>query len=371
MRSLSFLLLALAPMAAACGADDEEVIMVMEGDTGKADSPSPATLKAVVTATNKVSSPSDLAFNPKRSGELWVLNYDDDSVVIVHGATKATTKKSEYRKDGYAMHFMAWPLAIDFGADHTSFGASGTFATCGESRNDYNHTAPHNDFMGPTLWTSDLSIFAKQNPYGLGSHIDMLHETPLCNGIAHDNANVYWAVGGLQDGIYRYDFQVDHGVGQDDHSDGITELYATGVISRKNGVPMGTKFHSADNLLYVADTGNSRVLALDTTSASKSKQLSAPEVLQQSWQMTGAKITDFIAASTNLLSAPSGLEIDGNEMWVSDNANGRISVFDMQSGNRLRYYETGISGLGGIAKGPDNKLYIADMASNRVLRLEP
>ena len=59
-----------------------------------------------------------------------------------------------------------------------------------ESRNTYNDQGLGDDFMGPTLWTSDPEIFGYNPdaveylsdlfgmPVDLGSHIDMLHESP-------------------------------------------------------------------------------------------------------------------------------------------------------------------------------------------------
>ena len=49
------------------------------------------------------------------------------------------------------------------------------------------------------------------------THYDMLHESPLCMGIAHDPevatpfGNVYWAFDGLNGTLMRYDFQEPHG----------------------------------------------------------------------------------------------------------------------------------------------------------------
>ena len=95
------------------------------------------------------------------------------------------------------------------------------------------------------------------------------------------------------------------------------------------------------------------------------------EPLEQSWQMSGASAYLVVDSATGELDRPSGLEIDGSDLWITDNANGRVSVFNADTGVRDRYYETNIPGLGGITKGPDGKMYIADMANNRVLRLEP
>jgi hypothetical protein len=134
------------------------------------------------------------------------------------------------------MHFMPNPSALAFGGSWTSFGVPGTWATSAESNNG------GNNFMGPSLWSSNLSIFAVQNPYGLGSHLDMLHCSPYAMGIAWEKDNVYWVFGNTYSGgvytadICRYDFVVDHNVGQDDHSDGIKHHYVSGQVKRSAGV---------------------------------------------------------------------------------------------------------------------------------------
>jgi hypothetical protein len=148
------------------------------------------------------------------------------SVVIVHGAT-GDAPNPERRLDRAAPHFLHRPTSIAFGADATSFGSVGTFGTCGESRNE-NGIEGGEDFMGPVLWSSDLEIFAKKDPAGLGSHLDMLHNSPLCMGIAHETANVYWTMSGKSNAIVKYDFGVDHNVGMDDHSDGASLEYVRG-----------------------------------------------------------------------------------------------------------------------------------------------
>ena len=78
-----------------------------------------------------------------------------------------------------------------------SFDATGQFATCHESLNDYMGTMLPNFFMGPTLYDASGAIAPLVNSRqqacdeGAGEtcfliHIDMLHEAPLCMGIAHD-----------------------------------------------------------------------------------------------------------------------------------------------------------------------------------------
>ena len=378
MRSV----LLMAFVAAACGAEREDEPPTNR-DAGEPppewNNPAPelgpqdgnVTLTVIASAANGLRTPRDLAFNPRRPDELWVVNRADDSVVIV---TDASTDGRTHarRKDAFALHFMDETASIAFGGDETTIGLPGTFGTCGESRNTYDHTAHANDFMGPALWSSDLSVFAMKDPEGLGSHLDMLHHSPLCVGIAHETANIYWAVGGRDQAIYRYDFALDHQVGRDDHSDGSVWEYAKGQISYVPDVPSHLQYDPTDGAVYVADTGNARVIKLDTSTAVQQTRLSMTERIKYAWSWSDATVTDIVPGDSGELVHPSGLELHDGRLLVSDNATGRISAFAM-NGALLHKLETGLAAgaLAGMAVGPDRKLYFVDVIGNRVLRIDP
>ena len=334
-------------------------------------SPSSVDFTEIAAPASGLNRPTDLAFNPLRPDELWVVNAGDDSVVIVSAAS-TLSRTTERRKDGYALHFMANPSSIAFGAPATSFGKPGTFATCQESRNSYGGAAAPNDFMGASLWSSDLTVFAKLNPNGLGSHLDMMHDSPLCMGIAHEANNTYWAFGGLSNSIIKYNFAGDNGIGNDDHSDGEAYQYITGQLKYAPGIPSHLAFRQADPSLFIADTGNSRIVKMDTSSGTRGQALSSFEPMAAHYQMEGAVVSEVITKSSLLLQKPSGLELKGDLLYVSDNQNGRISVFTL-SGERVNYLDTGLAAgsLSGMAFGPDGKLYLVDMVGNRVLRVDP
>src|SRR5690606_2860220 len=113
-------------------------------------------------------------------------------------------------------------------------------------------------------WSSNLGIYGIQPPGLNGSHLDMLHETPFCMGIAWERDNVYWVFNGNAGAIDRVDFHADHGPGNDDHSDGEYWRYVPGQVARVPNVP--SHMHLAGTWLYIADTGNGRVVRLDITS---------------------------------------------------------------------------------------------------------
>lgn len=349
---------------------DAGVTLGVEVGTGD-HSPSSVSLTEIAGAVRGLNRPTDLDFNPLRPDELWVVNAGDDSVLIVFNAS-AASRTSERRQDGYALHFMAAPSSIAFGASATTFGRQGTFATCQESRNTYGGAAAPNDFMGPSLWSSDLTIFARLNPNGLGSHLDMLHASPLCMGITHDSNNVYWAFGGLSNSILKYDFGADNGIGNDDHSDGEAYQYITGQLKYAPGIPSHLFFRSEDQSLFIADTGNSRIVKMNTATGTRGQQLSSFEPMDAHYRMENAVLSEVVSKTSLLVQSPSGLEIKDELLYVSDNANSRISVFNL-SGERVNYLDTGLppGSLGGIAFGPDGRLYLVDMLGNRVLRVDP
>jgi hypothetical protein len=343
-------------------------------------------LTQIASHTDGLARPRALAFNTRIPNELWVVNdYPDEGALIIQNAAGALPPIYIYRRDSDAAHFMPHPAAIAFGADATTFGIPGTFSTCGESRNDYDNTSPPNDFMGPVLWSSDLSVFAavNQDPGTLGSHIDMLHVSPLCMGIAHEEANIYWTFGGLsgyfsafaQPGaIYKYDFHQDHGPGNNDHSDGTAYEYLSGQVKYLAGVPSHLAYDPASKMLYIADTGDARILQLDTTSGQKGEDLmfAAPELMQDYAMWDNAIAVEVVPASSNLLQAPSGILLKDGLLYVSDNTSSKILAFNLQ-GEQVNYLDTGLptGSLAGMAFGPDGKLYLVDMIGNRVLRIDP
>jgi hypothetical protein len=348
----------------------------------------PGSLRLTVVAAHPyLQQPRDLAFNPRVPDELWVVNGASDSVAIIHHAAGGSPW-IEARRDGQAAHFMHRPSAIAFGGDTTSIGQPGTFATAQESTNDA-IPLTGDDFMGPTLFSSDLRLFGRQQPFGqLGSHLDMLHESPLAMGIAWERANVYWVVGGRHGDITRYDFGIDHGVGNDDHTDGIIHHYVPGQLRRIPGVPSHLAYHAPSGRLFIADTGNGRVVSLDSRAGTLGGAGPSVEPGVASRAVTGAELAGFVcqagapggqgptgAATLSTFGAPlqqpSGLEIDGDVVFVADHATGIIYAFDLQ-GRQINALDTGLGpgALMGMAIGPDGRLYLVDAVRNRVVRID-
>ncbi len=302
--------------------------------------------------------PTDLAFNPTRSDELWVVNQGDNTVWIA--TSPGASNQSAVWRGGRTIgrHFLPRPSGI-------AFGDAGDFATIHEEDRITQPTTP-GDFMGPTLWPSNLSIFDG----GHAGHIDMLHNTPNGMGIAWESGNAYWVFDGYHASITRYDFRRDHGPGGSDHSDGHIVRYAEGQVSRVEGVPSHLAFDAPTRTLYIADTGNNRIATLDTESGSRggSIQPNYDGVVQ--YAMTGAALGTFVDGASSGLSAPSGLELHDGHVFVGDNATGIISAFAMD-GELVDWLDTELpaGALTGLAFDTNGRLYYLDAIGGRVLRV--
>ena len=309
--------------------------------------------------------PVDLAFNPADPGELWVVAYGDNSTHV--GYIDGDTGWKRYL-DPAARHFMHRPTAI-------SMGGNGFWGTCGDNDNGQNEglegtDGDGNQFMGPALFTTDRTIFAKRVT-GLGSHYDMLHSTPFCMGIAHEVDNVYWAFNRTAGSIDKYNFNKDHGPGEDDHSDGEIYRYADGQVKgAEDGTVSHLIFDASDKMLYVADTGNGRIVKLDTTSGTKGDPLPKNEILKDSGMMDGTSVE--VVVDKGVLQKPSGIELKGDLLYVSDTATSTFHVFK-KDGSEVRKLATDLpeGSLAGFTFGADGKIWFVDRKAGRVLRIDP
>jgi len=336
-------------------------------------------------SSDGVNNPRDLAFNPGAEGELWVVNGPDDSVSIFNNAGTAD-QTSDHVIDPFAMHFMDAPSSIAFGSPLFELNSAYNFATCQESVNTYEGYQEGDNFMGPTLWNSHRDVFGESNPEAvaywtdlynyytdLGSHIDMLHESPLCMGITHDYDNVYWAFDGYNQSIYRYDFQEDHGIGWDDHDDGIMLRYAEGEIGYQPGVPSHLVLDQDSRLLYIADTANNRIAILDTETGTEGGYLPKMEPMTKHFRVDDSELWTFIDGEDFGLKAPSGIELVNNEfLLVTDNTTGEIIAFNMvgEEIDRLQT-ELGEGALMGIFARDIADIWIVDAVGDRVFRIQP
>jgi DNA-binding beta-propeller fold protein YncE len=340
----------------------------------------PVTLTNVYTPTAKAPlSATGLAFNPTVDGELWVMlrqfpsgkpcTMTDDSgcdalvgvAGVVSDATGATPT-GVIKQDGNAWHFMRRPTAI-------AWGDGPLFSSCGEGHTD-NYEDDPTTYAGPALWSSDPAIFGvTPKPGQNGTHIDMLHETPYCMGLAHESANIFWAFNGDAGALDRVDFHAPHKVGGEDHSDGEVHRYVTGQLKRVPEVPSHLVYDGTRSLVYVADTGNSRVLSVDPTTAKAGGEIQVWEVIQATGAMDGATVRELVPPGT--LQQPSGLAFADDVLYVTDSATSLIHTFD-PAGKKLKTFDTALppGSLAGITIGPDQQMYVANLLTGGVERVE-
>jgi DNA-binding beta-propeller fold protein YncE len=254
------------------------------------------------------------------------------------------------------------PTALAFGVESEHYGMA--WATCGDNNNH------ESDFTGPSLFSADLDIFAMETPGGLGSHLDMLHSTSFCKGIAHEAENIYWVFNGDRGAIDKYDFGHDHGPGNDDHADGKIYRYVNSMLAGADGVSSHVFYNHDDKHLYIADTGNKRIVKLDSQSGTMGSSFSGQEPVIERRRVNGAVLTDVVPPG--VLESPSGLEIHDNLIYVTDVATSRFYAFDM-AGQLVRTLDTGLphGSLSGLVFGPDDKVYFADRLSSRIYRIDP
>ncbi len=323
----------------------------------------PASATLTVIETKLLTHPTDLAFDPADTSKLWVVSPGADRVTLI--LNPGTPQQKTTGWVDWQKHFLEEVLSI-------AFGDGDTFATCGDSRNEYDGLAPPNDFMGPALWPSPVSDWEIFGPDASAVHLDMLHNSPNCVGVAADTANAFWVFNGRSGVLDWYDFKVPHPHGTEDHSDGTKRRYLNVALKRVPGVTANMLVHPDSGWLYIADTGNSRILRVDTSAASQTGQFATYPNEQPMQLMSGEITEEFVPASAELVYEPSGMALHDGFLYVSDHASGFLIGLD-ETGARVNFFDTGLGagGVGGITVGPDNLLYLVDVKGSRVLRLDP
>jgi len=372
MKKIALSILSLSLLMVACKKDkveeeemctpDSGLVTQFYSSLGTTNTPG---YTVIADATDQVISPQDLDFHPNvsRQNELWILNKGTQntgsSTVTISNAGQ-TSQATDRRIDGNAWHFMSLSTAIAFSPENENFGTSpGVY--------DANHNggAP---FTGPALWSSDMSIYARPSG-GNGSHLDMLHESPYCMGIAHEIDNVFWVFDGNASQIVKYDFKSDHGPGNSNHDDGQVDRYIDISVSRKAGVPSHMVIDKESGWLYIADTGNKRILRMKINSGTKKRDLPLLyEVLAQRREMESPEWEVF--ADTDLVD-PCGIEVIGNRLFVSDNSTNKIIAYRLDTKEELARIQTTATSIKGIKVGPNGKLWYVDYSSNKVVRVDP
>jgi len=322
------------------------------------------TYDVIVNSSNQIDQPRDLDFHP--NGDLWITNTGTEnsggSTVKVTNPSM-TSQNSLWEQDGNAWHFMSLPSGI-------AFSNNGNFATS-TSVLDANHGG--NYFTGPTLWSSDPLIYAKPSG-GNGSHLDMLHASPYSMGIASEKDNIFWVYDDYSNDIVRYDFAEDHGPGNSDHDDGeLIRYQEMGLSAINNDIVNHLVLDANKKWLYFVDGGNKRVLRLDITTGTA---IPAPSsFLQQEALASYQKMTGFAWEEVVItgLVQPAGVDIIDNMLVVTDHSNGDIVFYDVSVIPALEIgrIQTNEPGIMGAVIGPNGKLWYANAALDKVVKIEP
>ena len=322
--------------------------------------------------------PRDLDFNtdPNKPNELWVINENSAIFDPNFGGSTVTyynagtdSQWAEYRKDSYSAHFMHTASAI-------AFSDNGGFANTLDVQ-DANGN-PNGYFSGCTLWEADTSIYARVNQNGpeLGSHWDMLHQSPFSIGIAAETENIYWLFDGYHNTIAKYNFQEphpDHEHGGEDHSDGLIYRYDEVVVDRVNGLSSHMVIDQTNGQLYICDTGNQRILRMDINAGVIDYNLTPyGENIEGYYSMTGAQYETVIDSG---LVSPTGIDIYENYLLVSDYSSGEIIIYNFEQTDNIqeiKRLQTGlVDDVMSIKSGPDGSIWYVCTNSGKLYQMLP
>ncbi|MCR9288893.1 MAG: T9SS type A sorting domain-containing protein [Bacteroidetes bacterium] len=311
---------------------------------------------------DQLDKPTDLDFFPiLAKNELWVINQRTENI----GGSTTTfydvgtpEQNSWQRVDGNSWHFMSLPTAMEFGENGNWGNSPGV--------QDANHGG--GTFTGPTLWSSDPDIYAQPSG-GNGSHLDMLHGSPLSMGIAHEVDNVYWVFDSWNGEIVRYDFVEDHGPGNDDHSDGIVRRYSEIDIQRDGDIPSHMVIDKSSGWLYIVDNGNDRVLRLDINSGQMMSNL--PLINEPLAEHSRYGNVTWEVIIQDGLVQPCGIEVIEDRLLVGDYATGEIIIYDIENNFEELGRLASEPGITGIKVGPTGHIWHTNRIQNTLTMLEP
>lgn len=322
--------------------------------------------------------PRDLDFHTdsSRPNELWVINENSAVFDPNFGGSTVTfynagsdSQWADYRKDSYSSHFMNTASAI-------AFSNNGGFANTLDVQ-DANGN-PNGYFSGCTLWEADTTIYAiiNQNGPELGSHWDMLHQSPYSVGIAAETDNIYWLFDGFHNTITKYNFQdphPDHEHGGEDHSDGLIYRYDEINVNRVVGLSSHMVLDHSNDMLYICDTGNQRIIRMNINAGEIGSNLDPyGENIEGYYSMIGA---DFETVIDSGLVSPTGIDIYNTFLLVSDYSTGEILIYNLEPTNQFQLVhklETDIiDDLMSIKVGPDGTIWFVSTNANKLFQILP
>lgn len=323
-------------------------------------------------------SPTDLDFNLEtgRESELWIMNqvnrndnFGGSTVMFTNPGTE--TQESQYEYDMRGGHFLIRASSI-------AFGDKGTWASAHAVRDANGNPDPNGVFCGPTMWSSDLSIYARigqtqwGNPGPNGSHLDMVHQTPYGMGIAHEADNIFWVYDGWSGNIIRYDFKEPHEPGGDYHGDAVLHRFTEVEVGLLTDVPSHIDLDKESGWLYIVDGENKRILRMNINTGSKIGDLphANGEPLAELAEYTGVEWEVLIDSG---LDTPCGIDYHEGRIVVSDNATGEIIIYDVSGdggASEMGRINTGEVSIMGVKVGPEGHIWYVDYATNRLVRID-
>ena len=146
--------------------------------------------------------------------------------------------------------------------------------------------------------------------------------------------------------------------------------------------PQGV-FVSGNRKVYIADTGNNRVLYYDTSNTTTSFIYGQANAISNSPNRGGSVNATTLSSPVSVNRDPSG------QIYVSDQGNNRILVYPSDPGQRTARQTygqgsftssafntsglnaTGLGNPAGVSVSGDGSLYVADSGNNRLLRYPP
>ena len=201
----------------------------------------------------------------------------------------------------------------------------------------------------------------------------MIHQSPYSVGIAGGGDNVYWLFDGYHNTIAKYDFNEphpDHEHGGENHYDGVVMRYDEIQVQRVSGLSSHMEIDQESGWLYVCDTGNQRVLRLNTSSGEVGENLTTyGESLAGYYSMINAEFEVVISDS---LVQPTGLDIYNERLLVSDYFTGDIAIYNIENNNvdRLGKIQTGLENdIMGIKVDANGSIWIVCKNSHELYQL--
>lgn len=362
--------LLLALSLAACKGGGADATEPSSGTT----SPEPGLFDGLVPVvvadeSHGLAKPSDIEFQPT-TGKAFITNRQDDSLIVLHAPDAANPDAERFGGEDDVLganHFLAKPSGL-------AFADNGDWASIHmEDKKTQGFNGTPADFMGPTLWPGDTSVLDG----GHASHLDMLHSSPNGAGIAWqtDNLsgdNAYFVFDGQHQAITYYDFRSDHGMGGADHSDGVTLRYMEGELGYVDGTVSHVVYD--EGLLYIVDTGNNRILALDTTTGTLGSPL-APNYdglgRDKFNDIDDADFWELIDTEAAGMKEPAGMELHEGILYVTDHKKGSVFAFDLVSGELLDTLDLGVGkgAVQGMGVDPSGTLWFTNENTNEVFKL--